>query len=149
MQYKVIRQTELSCRIIGVEKHRNSGDDSEFVVYKLGDYNGHFICSQTARLFAYDRYLNDLKTQKGYKVIRSVIQFQDKMCHRFSWDDLEKKLCTWEQCGKIQKDKEGKPIEVNHAVVYTNINNKVRPTINEILNRDYIEVNSPLLQFYD
>lgn len=148
MQYKVIRQTELSCRIIGVEKHWNAGDGAEFVVYKLGDHNGQFICSHTARLSAYDRYLNDLITQKGYKVIRSVIQFQDKMCHRFSWDDFERKLCTWEQCGKIQKDKEGKPIEVNHAIIYTNINNK-RPTVNEILNRDYIEINSPLLQFYD
>ena len=150
MQYKIIQQTELSCRIIDVEIRQNAGDGSEFAVYKLGDYNnGRFICSHAARLYAYNRLLNDWKTQKRYTVKQCVIQFQDKMCHRFNWDDLEKKQCTWEQCCKIQKDKEGKPIEVNHAIIYTNINNKVRPTINEILNRDYIEVNSPLLQFYD
>lgn len=149
MQCKIIRQLELFCRITDVTIRQNDGDNSEFVVYKLCDYSDRFICSHTERINAYNRLLNDWKTQKKYTVIRSVIQFQEKMCHRFSWDDFERKLCTWEQCGKIQKDKEGKPIEVNHAIIYTNINNKVRPTINEILNRDYIEVNSPLLRFYD
>ena len=53
-----------------------------------------------------------------------------------------------EHLDEIQRDKEGKPITFNQIVVFANLDNKNRFTINEVLNKEYIEVNSPIVQNY-
>jgi len=61
--------------------------------------------------------------------------------HIFSWDDIDRGLCSKEHVGEIQRDTEGIPIPFKQIVIYSNINNKLRPTINEILDKEYIEIN--------
>jgi len=68
--------------------------------------------------------------------------------HIFSWDDVDRGLCSKEHVGEIQRDTEGIPIPFKQIVIYSNINNKLRPTINEILDKEYIEINSPYIQNY-
>ena len=149
MRYDIAQKMIRYCRIIDVKLQTNRAEDSKFVVSKLGDYyNSEFLCSHCTSERNYNSLFNNMQNQKRYTIDRCVVRLHINVYHIFSWDDIDRGLCSKEHVGEIQRDTEGIPIPFKQIVIYSNINNKLRPTINEILDKEYIEINSPYIQNY-
>ena len=149
MKYDIAQKMIRYCRIIDVKLQTNRVEGSKFVVYKLGDYyNSEFLCSHCTSERNYNSLVDNMRNQKRYTIDRCVVRLHIIVYHLFSWDDVDRGFCSKEHIGEIQRDTKGIPIPFKQIVIYSNINNKLRPTINEILDKEYIEINSPYIQNY-
>ena len=137
------------CRLIDVKIQTNRSNGSKFVVAKFGKYdNGEFLRSVIMNEHKYGFLLSEMQSRKYHTIERIALRPQNNVYHILTWDDVDRGICTMEHLDEIQRDKEGKPITFNQIVVFANLDNKNRFTINEVLNKEYIEVNSPIVQNY-
>ena len=149
MQYNIIQKLTWPCRIIDVQLQTTRSNGSKFVVAKLGKYDdGEFLRSVIMNEHTYDFLLSEMQIRKYYTIERVVIRPLINVYHILQWDDIDRRICTREHLDEVQRDNEGKPIPFNQIVVFVNLDNKNRFTINEVLDKEYIEVNSPIVQNY-
>lgn len=148
MDYRVLEQVKLPCRIIDVQLKSNSLDGAKFVLVKLGDYlDGKFI--RTVILSGEDRYeyfLNDMYHKKRHTINKLKIKLSSKAYRKLTWDDVYKGICTRDHLFEVERDSKGKPVIYEETTVYANTDGGYNPTIFDILSREYVEVNSPLAQ---
>lgn len=149
MKYHIIQKLIWPCRLIDVKIQTNRSNGSKFVVAKFGKYdNGEFLRSVIMNEHKYGFLLSEMQSRKYHTIERIALRPQNNVYHILTWDDVDRGICTMEHLDEIQRDKEGKPITFNQIVVFANLDNKNRFTINEVLNKEYIEVNSPIVQNY-
>ncbi len=149
MQYNIIQKLTWPCRIIDVQLQTTRSNGSKFVVAKLGKYDdGEFLRSVIMNEQTYDFLLSEMQIRKYHTIERVVIQPLINVYHILQWDDIDRRICTREHLCEVQRDNEGKPIPFNQIVVFANLDNKNRFTVNEILDKEYIEVNSLIVQNY-
>lgn len=147
MQYCIIQKLIWSCRLIDVKLRTNRQNGSKFVVAKLGKYDtGEFLRSVIMNEHTYDFLFSEMQIRKCHTIERVVLRPQNNVYHILTWDDVDRGICTREHLDEVQRDKEGKPIPFNQIVVFANLDNMNRFTINEVLDKEYIEVNSPTVQ---
>ena len=96
----------------------------------------------------YDFLQSEMSIRKRHTIERIVIRPQNNVYHILQWDDVDRGICTREHIDEGQRDNEGKPIPFNQIVVFANLDNINRFTIDEVLDKEYIEVNSPIVQNY-
>lgn len=149
MQYHIVQIVKWSCRLIDVKLRTNRQNGSRFVVAKLGKYDtGEFLRSVIMNEGTFNALIKEMQIRKCHTIERIVIRPQNNVYHILTWDDIDRGICTREHLDEVQRDKEGKPILFNQIVVFANFDNLNRFTINEVLDKEYIEVNSPIVQNY-
>ena len=149
MQYNIVQIVKWPCRLIDVKLRTNRQNGSKFVVAKLGKYNtGEFLRSVILNEGTYNALISEMQIRKYHTIERIAIRPQDNVYHILTWDDVDRGICTREHLDEVQRDKEGKPIPFNQIVVFANLDNLNRFTINEVLDKEYIEINSPIVQNY-
>lgn len=147
MKYEIIQKLRWSCRVIDVKLKKNRSDESKFVVVKFGKYdNGEFLRSVILNKFTYDGVLHELQTKTRHTIERVAIRPQNNVYHILQWDDVDRGICTREHIYEVQRDDEGIPMMFNQIVVYANLDGKNHFTIDNVLDKEYIDVNSPLAQ---
>ena len=149
MQYNIVQIVKWPCRLIDVKLRINKQNGSKFVVAKLGKYDtGEFLRSVIMNEHTYESLLSEMQIRKYHTIERIALRPQNNVYHILTWDDVDRGICTREHLDEVQRDKEGKPIPFNQIVVFANLENMNRFTINEVLDKEYIEVNSPIVQNY-
>lgn len=149
MIYKIAQNLKWPCRVIDVKLKTNRANGSKFVVAKLGKYDtDEFLRSVIMNEHKYDFLLSEMKIRKYHTIERITLRPQNNVYHILQWDDIDRGTCTREHIDEIQRDNEGKPILFNQIVVFANLDNTNRFTVNEVLDKEYIEVNSPIVQSY-
>ena len=149
MQYNIVQIVKWPCRLIDVKLRINKQNGSKFVVAKLGKYDtGEFLRSVIMNEHTYESLLSEMQIRKYHTIERIALRPQNNVYHILTWDDVDRGICTREHLDEVQRDKEGKPIPFNQIVVFANLDNMNRFTINEVLDKEYIEVNSPIVQNY-
>lgn len=149
MYYDVIQKQKLYCRVIDVRLLQNRINGSNFVVAKLGKYaSGEFLRSVILHEATYSHIVSELQIKKYHSIERVAIRPQNNVYHILQWDDVDRGICAREHVDEVQRDKEGKPIKFNQIVVFANLDNLNCFTVNEVLDKEYIEVNSPFVQNY-
>lgn len=149
MQYNIVQIVKWPCRLIDVKLRTNRQNGSKFVVAKLGKYDtGEFLRSVILNEGTYNALISEMQIRKYHTIERIAIRPQNNVYHILTWDDVDRGICTREHLDEVQRDKEGKPIPFNLIVVFANFDNLNRFTINEVLDKEYIEVNSPIVQNY-
>lgn len=149
MQYIIVQIVKWPCRLIDVKLRTNRQNGSKFVVAKLGKYDtGEFLRSVILNEGTYNALISEMQIRKYHTIERIAIRPQNNVYHILTWDDVDRGICTREHLDEVQRDKEGKPIPFNQIEVFANFDNLNRFTINEVLDKEYIEVNSPIVQNY-
>ena len=149
MKYELVQILIWPCRLIDVKLRTNRQNGSRFVVAKLGKYDtGEFLRSVILNEGTYNALISEMQIRKYHTIERIAIRPQNNVYHILTWDDIDRGICTREHLDEVQRDKEGKPILFNQIVVFANFDNLNRFTINEVLDKEYIEVNSPIVQNY-
>lgn len=149
MKYQIIQKLVCPCRLIDVQLRTNRSNSSKFVVAKLGKYDtGEFLRSVILNEGTYNALISEMQIRKYHTIERIAIRPQNNVYHILTWDDVDRGICTREHLDEVQRDKEGKPIPFNQIVVFANLDNLNRFTINEVLDKEYIEINSPIVQNY-
>ena len=149
MKYEIVQKLVWPCRLIDVKLRTNRQNGSKFVVAKLGKYDtGEFLRSVILNEGTYNALISEMQIRKYHTIERIALRPQNNVYHILTWDDVDRGICTREHLDEIQRDKEGKPIPFNQIVVFANLDNLNRFTINEVLDKEYIEVNSPIVQNY-
>ena len=147
MKYEIVQKLVWPCRLIDVKLRTNRQNGSKFVVAKLGTYDtGEFLRSVILNEGTYNALISEMQIRKYHTIERIALRPQNNVYHILTWDDVDRGICTREHLDEIQRDKEGKPISFNQIVVFANLDNLNRFTINEVLDKEYIEVNSPIVQ---
>lgn len=149
MQYEIIQTQKCKCRVLGFELKKNHYNNSDFLVAMLGKYDtGDFLCSVISNkaISMQNELQTSINKKTPYTIDRIAIKPYNCVYHKLTWDDVRKKVCDYKHVGEIQRDFEGNPILWKQIVVYTNINGCNFPNVNEILDKEYIEVNSPFVQ---
>ena len=146
MDYSITQKLTWNCRLLSVIKKRNRKNNSRFIVAKYGKSdNGELLFSIIYDESAYDFLKMDMKSHSLHTVDRIAIQPNIPLYHIYTWDDVENELCSREHVGEVQRDDEGNPIKFSQIVVFANLDNKLRPTIQETLDKHYIAINSPIV----
>ena len=149
MQYQIVQIVKWPCRVIDVKLRTNRANGSCFVVAKLGKFDtGEFLRSVTKKEGSYNYLVNEQKYQKYHIIDRVVIRPQNSVYHKQTWDDVDRGICTREHIDEVQRDNEGKPIIFKEIVIFANPDINNRFTIDKVLNEEFIEVNSPVVQNY-
>ena len=149
MKYEIVQKLVWPCRLIDVKLRTNRQNGSKFVVAKLGKYNtGEFLRSVILNEGTYNALISEMQIRKYHTIERIAIRPQNNVYHILTWDDVDRGICTRENLDEVQRDDEGKPIPFNQIVVFANLDNLKRFTINEVLDKEYIEINSPIVQNY-
>ena len=149
MQYHIVQIVKWPCRLIDVKLRTNRQNGSRFVVAKLGKYDtGEFLRSVILNEGTYNALISEMQIRKYHTIERIAIRPQSNVYHILTWDDVDRGICTRENLDEVQRDDEGKPIPFNQIVVFANLDNLKRFTINEVLDKEYIEINSPIVQNY-
>jgi len=150
MIYKIAQNLRWSCRVTDVKLKTNRANGSKFVVAKLGKYDtGEFLRSIIFfREAIYGQLVSEIQTKKRHTIERIVIRPHNNVYHILQWDDVDRGICTREHLDEVQRDNEGKPIPFNQIVIYANLDNKNLFTVDKVLDKEYIEVNSPIVQSY-
>lgn len=149
MQYQIVQNLKWLCRVIDVNLRKNRSNGSNFVVAKLGKYDtGEFLRSVILREATYNYIFSEKQKKKCHTIERITIRPQNNVYHILTWDDVDRGICTREHIDEVQRDKDGNPIVFNQIVVYANLDKQNRFAINEVLDKEYIEVNSPFVQNY-
>lgn len=149
MDNSIAQKLIWNCRLLNVIKKRNCQNNSKFIVAKYGRYdNGEFLFSIIYDESAYDSLKKDMKSHSIHTVNRIAIRPNIPLYHIYTWDDVDNELCSREHVGEVQRDDEGKPIAFSQIVVFANLDNKLRPTIQETLDKCYIAINSPIVGQY-
>jgi len=149
MQYSIIQKLIWPCRLIDVQLQTTRSNGFKFVVAKLGKYNtGEFLRSVLLHEATYNVLMSEMHTRQFHTIERTVIRPQNNVYHILQWDDIDRRICIREHLNEVQRDNEGKPIPFNQIVVFANLDNINRFTIDEVLDKEYIEVNSPIVQNY-
>ena len=149
MQYHIVQIVKWPCRLIDVKLRTNRQNGSRFVVAKLGKYDtGEFLRSVILNEGTYNALISEMQIRKYHTIERIAIRPQNNVYHILTWDDVDRGICTRENLDEVQRDDEGKPIPFNQIVVFANLDNLKRFTINEVLDKEYIEINSPIVQNY-
>lgn len=149
MQYHIVQIVKWPCRLIDVKLRTNRQSNSKFVVAKLGKYDtGEFLRSFILHKGAYNALISEMQIQKYHTIERITIRPQNNVYHILTWDDVDKGICKREHLYEVQRNDEGKPIPFNQIVVFANLDNLNRFTIDKVLDEEYIEVNSPIVQNY-
>lgn len=149
MQYSIIQKLIWPCRLIDVQLQTTRSNGFKFVVAKLGKYDtGEFLRSVLLHEATYNALMSEMHTRQFHTIERTVIRPQNNVYHILQWDDIDRRICIREHLNEVQRDNEGKPIPFNQIVVFANLDNINRFTIDEVLDKEYIEVNSPIVQNY-
>ena len=149
MQYSIIQKLIWPCRLIDVQLQTTRSNGFKFVVAKLGKYNtGEFLRSVLLHEGTYNALISEMHTRQFHTIERIVIRPYNNVYHILQWDDIDRRICTREHIDEVQRDKEGNPISFNQIVIFANLDNNNRFTIDEVLDREYIEVNSPIVHNY-
>ena len=149
MQYSIIQKLIWPCRLIDVQLQTTRSNGFKFVVAKLGKYNtGEFLRSVLLHEGTYNALISEMHTRQFHTIERIVIRPQNNVYHILQWDDVDRGICTREHLDEVQRDNEGKPIPFNQIVIYANLDNKNLFTVDKVLDKEYIEVNSPIVQSY-
>lgn len=149
MQYNIIQKIKLPCRVIDVKLRTNRRNGFKFVVAKLGKCDtGEFLRSVIMNEHTYDFLQSEMSIRKRHTIERIVIRPQNNVYHILQWDNVDRGICTREHIDEVQRDNEGKPILFNQIVVFANLDNMDLFTANEVVDKEYIEVNSPIIQNY-
>ena len=149
MKYELVQILIWPCRLIDVKLRTNRQNGSRFVVAKLGKYDtGEFLRSVILNEGTYNALISEMQIRKYHTIERIAIRPQNNVYHILTWDDVDRGICTRENLDEVQRDDEGKPIPFNQIVVFANLDNLKRFTINEVLDKEYIEINSPIVQNY-
>ena len=149
MQYDVVQKTKCLCRIIDVKLITARRCNFKFVVVKLGKYDtGELLRSLILYEHVYKYMISEMQSRKCHTIDRIAITPHNSVYHILTWDDVDKGICVREHVDEVQKDKDGNPIKYNKIVVYANLDNQNRFTIDEVLDKEYIEVNSSIVQNY-
>ena len=149
MKYQIIHRLIWDCRLIDVQLRTNRSHLSKFVVAKLGKYDtGEFLRSVNLHERSYNALLSEMQVRKYHTIERIVIRPQNNVYHILTWDDVDRGICTREHLNEVQRDNEDKPVMFNQIIIFANLDKLNRFTINEILDKEYIEINSPIVQNY-
>lgn len=149
MQYHIVQIVKWPCRLIDVKLRTNRQNNSKFVVAKLGRYDtGEFLRSVILNEGTYNTLISEMQIRKYHTIERIALRPQKNVYHILTWDDVDRGICTRENLNEVQRNNEGKPISFNQIVVFANLDNINRFTVNEVLDKEYIEVNSPIVQNY-
>jgi len=149
MKYQIIQKLVYPCRLIDVKLRTNRQNNSKFVVAKLGRYDtGEFLRSVILNEGTYNTLISEMQIRKYHTIERIALRPQNNVYHILTWDDVDRGICTRENLNEVQRNNEGKPISFNQIVVFANLDNINRFTVNEVLDKEYIEVNSPIVQNY-
>jgi len=149
MNFRIVQKLTLYCRIIDVKMKTNHSTRSKFVVAKLAKVDtGEFLCSYIAHERTFSSFEYDMQSGKMYTIDRIALQPNNPVYHIYTWDDVEKGVCSREHLYEVQRDKDGKPIQFSTIVIYTNFNKSTFPSIYEVLDKEYIDVSSPLVHQY-
>lgn len=147
MQYKIVQKLIWPCRLIDVQLRTARSNGFKFVVAKLGKYDtGEFLRSIIMNEHTYDLLQSEMSIRKRHTIERIVIRPKNSVYHILTWDDVDKGICTREHIDEVQRDKESNPIPFNQIVVFANLDNKNRFTIDDVLDKEYLEANSPTVQ---
>ena len=125
LQHTIIQKLTWNCYVSDVTVKHNRHKSYDFVVVKFAKSdNGEFLRSFHLNI-SFLPYLEDEKKSKRLHTIERVaLQPKIPVYHILTWDDVEKKTCTREHVGEIQRDKFGNPIRFSQIVVYCNIDKK-------------------------
>jgi hypothetical protein len=149
MQYRIIQKLIWPCRLIDVQLRTNRSNGSKFVIAKLGKYDtGEFLRSVIMNEHTHNFLLSEMQVQKYHTIERIAIRPQNSVYHILQWDDIDRGICTREHLDEVQRDDKGKPILFNQIIIFANLDNINRFTVNEVLDKEYIEFNSPIVQNY-
>ena len=149
MKYETVQKIVWPCRLIDVKLRTNRWNGFKFVVAKLGKCDtGEFLRSVIMNEHTYDFLQSEMSIRKRHTIERIVIRPQNNVYHILQWDDVDRGICTREHIDEVQRDNEGKPILFNQIVVFANLDNMDLFTANEVVDKEYIEVNSPIIQNY-
>ena len=149
MQYQIVQKLRWPCYVIDVKLRSNRANGSNFVVAKLGKYDtGEFLRSVILHEATYSHIVSELQTKKCHFIERVAIRPQNNVYHILQWDDVDRGICTREHLYEVQRDNKGDPMMFNQIVIFANLDNLNRFTINAVLDKEYIEVNSPIVQTY-
>ena len=149
MNYEIVQKLTWNCRFIEVKRKNNRGNGSEFVLVKLGKYDtGDFLRSLILPVANYDKIYADFQKRGCHVIERFAIRPQNNVYHILQWDDIDRGVCSREKIGEVQRDSNGSPIAFSQIVIYANIDNQYRFSVDQVLEKEYIEVNSPLVQNY-
>lgn len=149
MKYDIVQKLIWYCRLIDVQLKTNSSNGSKFVIAKIGKYEtGEFLRSFILSEDTYNDLISAMQRRKRYTIERVAIRPYNNVYHILTWDDIDRGICTREHLYEVQRDTEGKPIIFNQIVVFAHLDNMNRFSINETLDKEYIEVNSPLVHNY-
>ena len=149
MKCEIVQKLTWYCRVIDVKTRTNRANGSNFVVAKFGKYDtGEFLRSVILREATYSKIVSEIQTRKYHTIERVAIRPQNNVYHILQWDDVDRGICTREHLYEVPRNNEGAPMMFNQFVVYANLDNKNRFTINKVLDEEYVEVNSPIVQNY-
>jgi hypothetical protein len=149
MQYNIVQIVKWPCRLIDVKLRTNRQNNSKFVVAKLGRYDtGEFLRSVILNEVTYNTLISEMQIRKYHTIERIILRPQNNVYHILTWDDVDRGICTREHLNEVQRNDEGRPISFNQIVVFANLDIMNRFTVNEVLDKEYIEVNSPIVQSY-
>lgn len=149
MKYETVQKIVWPCRLIDVKLRTNRRNGFKFVVAKLGKCDtGEFLRSVIMNEHTYDFLQSEMSIRKRHTIERIVIRPHNNVYHILQWDDVDRGICTREHLDEVQRDNEGKPIPFNQIVIYANLDNKNLFTVDKVLDKEYIEVNSPIVQSY-
>ena len=149
MQYTITQKLKWPCRLINVTLRTNRSNGSKFVVAKLGKYeNGEFLRSVLLHESSYNELLSDMRINKQHVIDRLVIRPRNNVYHILTWDDVDREICMREHINEIQRNSEGIPVIYNQFVIFANVDGVNNPGVDDVLQKEYIEVNSPIVQNY-
>lgn len=149
MKYRIIKKSIWPCRFIDVKLRTNRQNGSKFVVAKLGKYDtGEFLRSLILNEGTYNAIISEMRIRKHHTIERVVLRPLNNVYHILTWDDVDREICTRKHLDEVQRDKEGAPIPFNQIVVFANLDSMNLFTVDEVVEKEYIEVNSPIVQNY-
>lgn len=149
MDFRIAQKLTWNCRILDVKMKTNRSNGSKFVVAKLAKADtGEFICSIIAHELSFSSFEKDMQSGRLHTIDRIALQPQNPVYHIYTWDDVEKGVCSREHFNEVQRDKEGKPIQFSKIVIYANFDKSTFPSIYEVLDKEFVDVNSPLVHQY-
>lgn len=124
-KYTIIQKEHVKCSIINIEKRPSEyGDNAEYCVIHIMVYdkdNSQFSKCLPIKDFGeqYRELHSAMEHGKKYDMMKLLVKPTVKVYSLWTWDDCYRHLCEKQQIGELKRDGNGKPIECDKFVFYT------------------------------
>lgn len=141
MDYTILEDIEYPVSISSVEL-KSKGDWSRTIVKFKSLTTNEFACSMMYPSSLYNDFKKVMDSNKIHTFRQVTIQSVRKYYKKITWDDVERCKSLRNNLNEVFKYKD-KPIVLDKLTLLVDINGSSRPTIDEVIAKEYIDVDSP------